>query len=296
MFNSNEFTNIKKNSNDFKTRRLFQDVVITPRLASELLGLNTNNRPLKKNLVTKYANEMINNCWQFTGESISIDSAGKMNNGQHRLHGIIESQTTQVMNIQCGLDPLTFNVLDTGAARLGSDALAIKGYTQSKNVALIIRFLNAYYNGHIEKYLTKPTSKMSNQQICDYTEMLDTVLLQKAATEMAVMTAKYRFLDNSSTAPLFYLFSIIDPEKTQLFFNKLADGNGIGLDSYAPIYLLRNKLIEARTSGNRINTINKWALTIKAWNFFLKEQPIKLLRWGLSEDFPIISQETTVKH
>ena len=268
MNNSIELSEIKEKSNHFKNRCLFEGISITPALAEELLALNTNNRPLKKPLVKKYAEEMRNEQWLFTGEAISINTDANINNGQHRLHGIIESNTTQVMNIQCGIDPLAFHVTDTGANRTKADTLAMQGFTQTSILSAVIRYVTAYNNDNLVSYMAK-ASPINNTQICLYAAALDRNLLQESATAASKLYEQSRFMEPRTIGSLYYILQQINPTKATEFFQMISSGDGIGMDNFPSVYLLRNKLISASLSGGKINIKHRWALIVKAWNLYI---------------------------
>jgi hypothetical protein len=50
---------------------------------------NPTNRPFRRNLALRYANEILRGEWQLNGESIIIDKYGRVQSGQHRLAGVI---------------------------------------------------------------------------------------------------------------------------------------------------------------------------------------------------------------
>ena len=290
MNSSIEFAKIKNESNTFQNLQLFEGVHITPELARELLALNTDNRPIKKPLVKKYADEMINNNWFFTGEPISINTNANINNGQHRLMGIVDSNTTQIMNIQCGLDPNSFNVIDTGANRTGKDTLAMKGYTQCAIVATLVRYVTAYKNNSLIKLMTNPV-KLSNFELCAFAEDLDRELLQRSATIAAKFYKQSKFMEVSTFGSIYYLLQELNPEKADDFFHKLSTGDGIGLENHPSIHLLRNKLISSSLSGYKINIKHRWALVTKAWNLYLSSKPVLRLRYAEDEDYPTLMAE-----
>jgi len=53
---------------------------------------NLTNRPFRKGLATKYANEIIRMKWRFNGETFICDKEGGVQDGQHRLVGLVLAQ------------------------------------------------------------------------------------------------------------------------------------------------------------------------------------------------------------
>jgi hypothetical protein len=68
------------------------------------------------------------------------------------------------------------------------------------------------------------------------------------------------------------------------FFNQLCYGNG---NICKPIALLRKKLVEDRLSTKKLSIATKNAFIIKAWNYYRKNEVVKILRFDFeNEGFP----------
>lgn len=64
---------------------------ITPFVAELMLRGNISNRPVRKQRVDMYADDMLNGRWASNGESIVVTESGKLVNGQHRLLAILKA-------------------------------------------------------------------------------------------------------------------------------------------------------------------------------------------------------------
>lgn len=275
-------------SKGFKKLMLFPNVKVTPELAQDFLTYNTHNRPIKDKTVKKYTADMLNDRWEFTGDVINWTVEGKMINGQHRLLAIIASGKAQVFHVQCGLKADAFNKMDIGKLRSAGDTLAMQGFSNYSVVAGVVRYVSVYKNDMLNDYInTTNKMKFSNQDIAEEAEKLDRELLQEAATTSVKFYGRVKFMDSTSIAPLFYIFAEKDKEMALNFFDMLATGDGIGTEKYPSIFLLRNKLINSMSSGSKISVKHRWALIIKAWNFYKEGRDIKLLTWNESQEaFP----------
>jgi hypothetical protein len=96
---------------------------ITPRIASSYLEFNNNNRPLRKAHIRSLAFDMMNGDWQVTHQGIAFDTTGRLIDGQHRLHAIIEAGVPIQMLVTRGCSASSFSILDRGANRSPSDIL-----------------------------------------------------------------------------------------------------------------------------------------------------------------------------
>lgn len=86
--------------------------VIDPSLARLLLESNVRNRPVSWPHVRRIARDMVSGNWRLTHQGIALDSDGKLVDGQHRLHAILESKTTQRMVVTYNVEPESFHSID----------------------------------------------------------------------------------------------------------------------------------------------------------------------------------------
>lgn len=86
---------------------------IDPDKAAKYLAENTRNRKIKVKHITNLAKAMTQGEWQVNGDAIRFDSNGKVVDGQHRLHAIIQSGVAITTVVIRNLDPDTFHTIDT---------------------------------------------------------------------------------------------------------------------------------------------------------------------------------------
>lgn len=68
---------------------------VTPSMAERWLKKNhPRNRPIARNRVTSFANDMREGKWELTHQGVCFDKEGRLIDGQHRLHAIVESGAT----------------------------------------------------------------------------------------------------------------------------------------------------------------------------------------------------------
>lgn len=103
-----------------------QVVEVTPEMAQHLIdNANFGNRKLRPSLVSKYAKLMRNGDWKLSPETIAISKTGRLLNGQHRMHAVVQSGGTHRFLFATGFDDDVFGVLDRGAKRSISDAIGV---------------------------------------------------------------------------------------------------------------------------------------------------------------------------
>ena len=84
--------------------------IITPANAEAYLRNNAKHRKIKQKKVDEYVNEMKDGKWRLNGKVIIFDSNGRLLNGQHRLHAVVQSGVPLTILVVRGVDP---TVLET---------------------------------------------------------------------------------------------------------------------------------------------------------------------------------------
>lgn len=261
-------------------------VTITPHMAEELLTLNNTNRHISKYDWDQYFQDMTNDNWHFTGQTIKISKDMELQDGQHTLLACSESGKTIVLNIQTGLEPEAFNYMDIGRKRNGSDVLQLKGFHNYHVMSAAIKTIILYQTkGRIE---TKTRSNLvPNQQIADWTNRkADTKLLIECIEQTIRYTGKgkFKFLSHSNWAVVCFLLSKIDREQATEFVQMLSSGQDISMRRHAPVYLLREKMLTFTDDnigllrrGGRIATEIKMRYIFRGWNAWRTKEKITKL-------------------
>lgn len=267
------------------------NVEITPEMATQLMGLNSGNRPLNSAVVSKYADMMRRGEWKFTGDTIAISNTYRLLNGQHRLSAIIKSGIPQKYNIQTGLEDSVFDVLDTGKNRTSSDVLSIAGYSYTNTIPSAVKIIDMYYSFKIKNTTSmRVKHKMSNTEILKWIDRHDAKeALEKYAQIAVRLYGASRFLSHSTYCAFLYIFGNKNRDRAIDFFETLASGENISASHRSSIFLLRKRLIDTQLKSIRMsNQDEKWALLIKAWNAFRDNRELKQLSYNPdNEPFPV---------
>lgn len=275
---------------NMKKVMVFPSISITPAIAKELLELNTDNRPVKERTVLLYSEEMKAGNWKFNGDSIRFSKAGRLIDGQHRLMAIIKSGTTQIFNVQTGLDDDSFAVIDIGKNRSAGDVLAMAKYKSPSILAAAAKIIMAYDSGMLanNKNMQKH-ERTSHQDILNWLESKDTVVLSACVDKAGKYNRNAKLFAPGTYAAFLYLFSRKNVQQAEEFFEKFSTGEGISSKSDSSIYILRQKLINIQASKTmNFDVDHRYALLIKAWNLFRKKKEVKKLYWSTDEEFPKI--------
>ena len=256
--------------------------VITPERALDLLTANTNNRKLRPSVVARYAGAMARGEWRPNGEAIKIAEDGTLLDGQHRLEACVEAEVPFETLIVTGLSKNSQQTMDGGLKRGTNDHLAFMGEKNTTVLASALRLIVEYemygtigIRGGDAKLVTDP---MLMAALDRHPHMRETVSSTGLLRKMGAITP-------SQTAALMYIMRS-GPYQTQatLFFDQLKNGYMLTPDS--PLLNLRNQVLGQTQS--RLGAARTAALTVKAWNSYVLERPMRQLRWAPSEAFPEI--------
>ena len=212
-------------------------VQITPELAQFALdATNQNNRPLSSSKVVTYSNDMQKQNWSLTGETIKFGNDGLLKDGQHRLEACVRANTPFQTHAVFGVDPETFQHIDVGKKRDGSDTLAMMGVDNYKRASTIIKMIIAYENG----LSNSPKSGVSNDWLKrKYVEEIDHDLLQEA---IAVANRVYKTTKwQTGVIGAFFYVAVQKGQRKQIttFFDDMC--KGIGTKARSPIpFMLEN--------------------------------------------------------
>lgn len=258
---------------------------ITPDYAARLLQENKHNRRLSKTTIARYAQAMKTGGWIFNGESIKISWDNIMLDGQHRLYGCIESGEPFETLVITGLSPSVFSCLDIGKRRTASDVLGISGYANATTVAAAVNIIVQLRSGKPIQY--QPKNGLSNAEVLEYAQEM--IGIDDACAFMKSFKSSSKMIGPGFAAGFLYeCRRSSHGDKADEFFTRLFDG--IGLTEQSPIRLLRERLIANMTGKAKLQRKMIGAFIIKAWNSYVLERPIKVLRHSDDEAFPRLAK------
>jgi hypothetical protein len=100
---------------------------VTPEMALDWLTNQTENRNLRQQDIKVMADDMRNGRWKDNGETIKFLKDGRLADGQHRLHAVLEAEVNVPFHIVANLDEDALSTIDTGRARQVHDLMKILG-------------------------------------------------------------------------------------------------------------------------------------------------------------------------
>lgn len=243
-------------------------VMVSPETARRWLGQNTNNRRLRRSLVTSYARDMANGNWLLDGAPIRFAADGTLLDGQHRLHAIVEANITLPLFVIRGLNPETQAVMDIGGKRSAADALRLRGTEGDvKDIAAVARSLLMFQTG------TKPTHAEVLRFAEEHVDELE------AAARVGRHVGAQGLRGGSLYGTAFFILSQIDADAAAVFFTQLASGANLGRGN--PILTLRNKFLQDLPGGRArdVTSLRKnIAYIFLAWNAWRDGRSLTIMR------------------
>lgn len=249
------------------------EVDVTPEQALEWLTRNENNRKLSPKHVEMYTKQMLDGEFPFVGDPIRFDRDGLLIDGQHRLHAILQSETTQHMVVITGLPPESQLYLDAGRRRSPGDQLLVAlGVRDGNRAAGIVRT-------HLQwktKTLINNNRKFSIPEIVEWASENEPAL-EEATRRARRLTQGGVPTSGAVTGAVYIAAREINLEDANRFWDRLEDGTD--LDAKNPILVLRNS-IQRRRRAHHWTPVEEFAYYVRCWNAWRKDEDmVKLQGW-----------------
>jgi hypothetical protein len=251
-------------------------VTVTPKLARELLALNTHNRRIRARHVAYLAAEILGDRWCLTNDAVTISKSGILLNGQHRLMAIVEARRPAKLLILRGAEDASQVVTDIGNRRNLQDALAVAGFENLAGLASIVTFIFRMTDSELTFPATR-AKKYPYQPQIDFAVKQEEQLTR--ALRLSVHVRQYLRFPGSIIGGLWYLQAELDQDDADAFWETIAAG--VGLEEADPRLTWRRWVERQQAQSRAVTTTTdaKVALTIKAWNAWRAGANIQLLSW-----------------
>jgi hypothetical protein len=242
--------------------------MVTPEWAAALLEQNTKNRKLKKHLAQRFVRDMQSGSWRLTGEPIITGDDGTLLDGQHRLRACIDAQCGFPTLIVSGVPAESRADIDTGIARNMRDVLAMEGRDYPQHLAPAAAWLWRYMHGMFPDVAPSPTHEETTRILETCPNLISSVKFCASGLSRFGGTALHGFFH--------YLFQLASPDKANEFYWSLISGENL-IDT-SPIYVLRESLLSRHNSARRLRAAIVAVATVRAWNAFYGDYPLKSVR------------------
>lgn len=198
--------------------------VISPGLASVILSMNPDNRNLSPVKAEHYASDMAHGRWADNGETIIISSDGQLNDGQHRMQALIDSNCSLPFFIAFGVTRESRTTVDQGKARSAGDYLAMDGIAYASNASTAAKFIIAYERSNGRNIALR--SKLTNAEVVARVKA-DADIISAAAWGHKYYKHYRSLFSLTIMSACYYILSEIHPSDAEEYLSKVAMGENI---------------------------------------------------------------------
>jgi hypothetical protein len=244
----------------------------SPKLAEYVLQnlADRKNRHKKPGKIKKYADDLEQDRWGLTGDTIKFGTDHLLKDGQNRLAACVRAGRVLKTHVVFGIDPQLFVRMDIGKNRTGADVFTITGIPYAGHVAGAVRWLLILTS----RNPADRGAQFSNEDLLQaYNERFDRDRLDhsiRAALEVRRSTRH----PVAPLAALHYLFAEKELHKADAFYEEWAYDRA--RKARAPTRYLQRRLVEAaRASNKRLHENVRNGLIIRAWNAYVAGRSLK---------------------
>jgi len=272
--------------NPYPLPKTFERVLVTPALANKLLNLNTENRPIRHREVQLWAGVIERGEWKYTHQGIAIDNRGILQDGQHRLSGIVQTGISCELQISIGMPAENFNAIDNGLRRTFGDVVANAGLGNRNRVGTAARMLALYDDwpkrARTEKVSNAEIAHLIGQQFDDDRTVGEVIFAATARAQMLWTTCRLNV--SAATTGIYLLWSQVG--ENHPLVQEFLEGvlKGAQMTENDPRFVLRRYVMSP--ANRRRDAWLHLALFIKAWNKFVTGAKTQALSFRKDEDLP----------
>lgn len=264
------------------------DFQLTPDIAREFLELNLGNRRVNKVRVRALAEAMKRGEFYANGDTIRLGKDGRLYDGQHRTHAVIESGVTIAVILVEDLEPEALPTIDQGRARTSSDILKMVGADGSSAEVSLARVIMDH-EGLVARY-SDATPILTSEYVRDHYEALH---LPASIGKGAGHRLRNTGSKGTSQASLgFAVYKIVeagnDVHEVERWLYRVCENDGLakGTPEYALSVYLHNDNLARSGAVNRALRARQVEPIIRAWNASVRGDRMALIRMKDATDIP----------
>jgi hypothetical protein len=192
-------------------------IAIDPAFAKELLDTMVDNRNVRQKAVDGMARAMAKGDFPFCADPIRINSRGELDDGEHRLRAVIQSDTTQNMLVVMGLDPAARVKYDSGTGRRAADQVRMGLRIPNANqVSAAAALLIKWEADDLVSRQIKPTVS----EVYDYASHHLEILQEGVRHQQSLM--REIGVGTATAAAVYVRAARMNPAEADTFFKRLA--------------------------------------------------------------------------
>lgn len=284
---------IAKPDSDSRTVMRHEVITVTPELAAEWLARpSTRQRTLSRNVVHGYGRAMAEGRWhEPSTDPIAFTSNGELLNGQHRLTALIRMGVTLEMLVAYDVPEELFDVIDTGRRRQAAQFIRAPHATALASAARMILW---YDKRRLvdPKHPMQPTGPTAvgfdNDELLEVIEGPLADILTESVRD-ATRAVRWCGIPPSVHATVLTIARRegADPAMIDGWLYGLIEGVGLGMDD--PRRRLRQRLTDQANSIHLRRSVPAvWMLTVRAFNAYMQQRPVKMLKYEAEDAAPAI--------
>ncbi len=232
------------------------------------------NRKMSQDWVEELARRMTSGQWNPKGyEPIHFDTNNHLINGQHRLRALtLADMTIEFLVIRnCSPDAI-FNI-DTGRGRSLGTFLELQGEQDGKVLAGTIGMYSHYLKtGYVQKVGGRGRDTIKESMV-----LLDEHPGLRESNQQGMKINRFVRGGGSRWGVLHYIFTSLDPEDADGFFEHLVSGTDLSAGD--PILALRKRLQDHALNPHMMQSREHSAIIIKTWNHYRAGTQIERVTW-----------------
>jgi hypothetical protein len=259
-------------------------ITVTPAIAKTLLAnLFEGQRPLSDPYVNRLINEMLGGSWRLSPDCL-VKIKGKLGNGQHRLHAVIRSQTTQPFLLLETDDDELYKVIDAGNKRSVADVLTGE---YRKDIATAARWIVLYdLDGLCTSGLKTKEEAQCTRSLCiEFAEKQHAVLMPLVSA-CYHLNSKFHIVPSSMAAALAFIAKRDCPHAEAGLVDKFIQNIYDGESHEDAARDFRERIIRSKVGSARLNRYHVLALLIKSLRSYLNGTRLSVVRLNEGEGFP----------
>lgn len=239
---------------------------VTPKMAEMFLHCGAANRPVRRKHVEYLAGAIQRGEWKANGEAIIFDAHGKMIDGQHRCHAVIQAGRGVKALVVRGVENGSFETIDRGAGRSNTDALFMDGEKNYMVLSAILKLIKEIENETVSQ--PRKLSAVEQRKILDEHPLARDWASRQAAIHKAM----------AGTTQMCAVLCLVEERcgnPAREFYAEIA--SGANLSEGSPVLALRNRLASdrlLRNSGAQVIRQQICNLVARAWNCYARGDKI----------------------
>lgn len=261
--------------------------IISPDIAQAWLARNIeHNRAVSLTTVEMYARDMKNGRWHpEVAHAIAFSSDGSLVEGQHRLSACMRSNVELLSTVQVGVPQQAFLAMDAGRKRYPADHLRMKGFPSAGSMAAVAKMylqvthgIGRSYQPGTEEIVAFAEARRDHliSSVRKSQQVTQMIGFKRAPLSVAILQAYDQGLEGD-----------MDEFVEQLKTGMQSDGAPVPVNSgtwtLREWQIRQQHLPRGRSTATPTYT---YALVLKAWRFWLQNEPVKSLRWRPGEELP----------